>query len=823
MNHLRPLLATLILVVVSAARGGELPAAAPDSVGLSAAKLDRLRPELQKLVDDGRVPGGVAVVARHGRVAYVTAFGYRNIEKHIPMTEDSIFAIASMSKPITCVGVMRLVEQGKLALDDPVSKYLPELKALRVLGDARNDTEKEIATVPAKRAITVHDLLSHTSGLSYGAALTGDQRLGKSYARAGVEGPQNRTIADQVARLAKAALAHHPGEGWTYGLSHDVLGRLIEVISGQTFDAYLREHIFTPLDMPDTSFFVPRSKWDRQATVYRANAKDALVPLPVNHGSETFFSGGGGLFSTARDYTRFAQMLANGGELEGVRILRPETIAAMTTNQIGKLSAMGMKYGLGFGLAMAPGSNGHAPALDRYFWGGFYSTNFWVDARHGLTAVIMTQVLPTLHGGAEGVFRKAVDAAVANDTGTKTSGEPAYPVKVSPNHRYFVDQNGEPVFWLGTTQWQLFREYSLDDARTIIEKSKKNGFVFAQVMLMGVGDGTKPNIHGARPWIDNNPLTPNEEYFKNVDAVMQIARENNFIISMTLFHQRYRKYITLEKARAWSKWLATRYKDFPNIVWSMTPEAKPEFVPILRELAAGLREGDGGSHLITFKPDPAPYSSSFIHGEPWLYFDSMQVWKSVELIYPFVTKDYNLKPTKPVLMAEGAYEHGSEYGFDVTPLWIRRQSYYSYLAGASHTYGHNDSWRVLPTWKQALDAPGARQLGILRKTFEGLPEWWNLVPDQDIFAEGGNTQGQILNLTARHKDGKWVMVYLAAKAEVSIKLDKLTPAGRVSATWVDPRDGRRESLGRLSSSGTHSFATPEGWEDALLILEAEPR
>ena len=312
----------------------------------------------------------------------------------------------------------------------------------------------------------------------------------------------------------------------------------------------------------------------------------------------------------------------------------------------------------------------------------------------------MTQVLPTNHGGADGVFRRILNSAIE-----KTSAEPVYPVKVSPNGRYFVDQKGRPVFWLGTTQWQLFREYSLDDARTIIEKSKEKGFAFAQVMLMGVGDGTKANIHGEKPWLDNNPLTPNEAYFKNVDAVMQIAREHNLNISMTLYHQRYRKFITLDNARAWAKWVARRYKDVPTIVWSMTPEAKPEFVPVLRELAAGLREGDGGSHLITFKPDPAPYSSSFIHAEPWLDFDSMQTWKSVELIYPMVTKDYNLKPVKPVLMAEGAYEHGSEYGFDVTPLWVRRQAYYSYLAGAHHTYGHNDSWRVLPTWKQALDAP----------------------------------------------------------------------------------------------------------------------
>ncbi len=399
---------------------------------------------------------------------------------------------------------------------------------------------------------------------------------------------------------------------------------------------------------------------------------------------------------------------------------------------------------------------------------------------------------------------------------------PVWPVKVSDNGRYFVDQKGTPVFWMGTTQWQLFRDYTVEDARTILEKTADKGFVFAQVMLAGVGDGTKPNVYGQKPWTEDNPLTPNEAYFKNVDAVLKIAAENNVNISMTLFHQRWRKIITAENGRAWAKWLAQRYKDVPNIVWSMTPEAKPEFVPVLRELAAGLHEGDGGAHLITFKPDPAPYSSSFIHDEKWLDFDSMQTWKSVELIYPMVTHDYNLKPIKPVLMAEGAYEHGSEYGFDVTPLWIRRQAYYSYLSGAHHTYGHNDSWRVLPTWKQALDAPGAVQLGILKKLFQALPEWWYLVPDQSIFAEGGRTDGQILNLAVRHKDGRWVMVYLADKASFSINLNKLA-AGKVTALWIDPRTGESVPAGSFTNAGIQPFSTPAGWEDALLILQSATR
>ena len=398
--------------------------------------------------------------------------------------------------------------------------------------------------------------------------------------------------------------------------------------------------------------------------------------------------------------------------------------------------------------------------------------------------------------------------------------EPVFPVKLSENGRYFVDQKGTPVFWMGTTQWQIFREYTLDEARTILEKTKDKGFIFVQAMLMGVGDGTKANVHGEKPWINDDPLTPNEAYFQNVDAVIRIARDNGLIISMTLYHQRYRKCITLENARRWAKWLAERYRDAPNIVWSMTPEARQEFVPILRELAAGMHEGDGGRHLITFKPDPAPYSSSFIHTESWLDFDSMQTWNGVKLIYTMVTKDYNLKPVKPVLMAEGAYEAGSEYGFEVTPLWIRRQAYYSYLCGGHHTYGHNDSWRVLPTWKKALDAPGAVQLGILKKTFLTRQQWWYLVPDQSVLAAGGRTSGDVLNLAARHKDGKWVMVYLATPGSCSVEMGKITAASQAKVFWIDPRTGESVTVGQFANKGVKPFSTPDGWEDALLVLEA---
>jgi hypothetical protein len=422
-----------------------------------------------------------------------------------------------------------------------------------------------------------------------------------------------------------------------------------------------------------------------------------------------------------------------------------------------------------------------------------------------------------------------MNAPPLEDTAVTRTGDVVHPVKVSENGHYFVDQRGHPVFWLGTTQWYLFLGYNLEDAATILEKSRANGFAFIQAAIMG----GRPNVYGEWPFTELNPLTPNEAYFKHVDAVIQIARDNNVTISMTLFHQHFSEYITVQNARWWGKWIAERYQDIPNIVWSMTPKATPEFLSILRELAAGLREGDRGRHLITFKPDPAPYSSSFIHGEEWLDFNSIQTWKGVDLIYPMVTKDYEFKSTKPVLMAEGAYEQGTEYGFEISPLWIRRQAYYSFMAGGHHAYGHNVNWRVLPSWKAALDAPGATQLGILKKTFLDRKEWWNLVPDQTIFASGGSNSGSILNLAARHKDGAWIMAYiggtssyqrimgyLGRNVSVSIHMDKVTAGTRVDAAWMDPRTGQSVSAGRYPNTGVQTFSKPDGWEDALLILEA---
>jgi CubicO group peptidase (beta-lactamase class C family) len=392
---------TLILLVMSSGiAADELPRVQPKEVGLSEKVLDEMKPGLEKLMADNKIAGAVVVVARHGKLAHIEAVGYRDLASKAPMTEDTIFAIASMTKPITCIAAMQLVEEGKLGLDDPVEKFLPAFKNLRVLGDPKDDTTAALATVPAKRTMLVRHLFAHTSGLSYGFAMTGsetERRIMRAYSQAKLLEGRLKTISELPAELARLPLAHEPGGEWTYGLSHDVLGYLIEVVSGQTLDQFLRDRIFAPLDMNDTSFLVPEPKRDRVATVYATGAKpsDPLTARPRTFGSATYFSGGGGLFSTARDYSRFSQMLLNGGEFEGKRFVKRDTLTFMTSNQIGDKNAFGvMKYGLGFGLMIQPAPGAAEPVLDSYFWAGAYSTNFWVDPRRDIIGVVMTQVSP---------------------------------------------------------------------------------------------------------------------------------------------------------------------------------------------------------------------------------------------------------------------------------------------------------------------------------------------------------------------------------------------------------------------------------------------
>ena len=325
------------------------------------------------------------------------------------MTEDTIFAIASMTKPITCTAVMMLVEQGKLGLDDPVANYLPELKDLRVLGKAEDDTETESRPCrPSGRSpCATCCRIPRVSPTARSSRPTPGWPA--AYDRAGVEGRGLKTIAEQVVRLAKVPLAYQPGEGWSYGLSHDVLGRLIEVVSGKASINICESHIFDVLDMPDTSFLVPEAKRDRVATDL------SLRRRRCSDGAAQEFRLEDVLLRWRRSLLDGPRLLSvrpdapNGGELDGAGSSSPRRSRLMTTNQIGNNVAFTGKYGLGFGLVLQPMDRPpKTPVLDRYFWGGYFSTNFWIDPRHDLAAVIMTQVLPTDHGDADGVLRRGL-------------------------------------------------------------------------------------------------------------------------------------------------------------------------------------------------------------------------------------------------------------------------------------------------------------------------------------------------------------------------------------------------------------------------------
>jgi hypothetical protein len=394
----------------------------------------------------------------------------------------------------------------------------------------------------------------------------------------------------------------------------------------------------------------------------------------------------------------------------------------------------------------------------------------------------------------------------------------AGPLRVSRNGRYFVDAaTAKPFFWLGSTQWALFRGYSIDEARLTIDKIKSQGFTVVATMLAGGPVATVPNLEGQTIWLNNDPSTPNEAYFKRVDAIITYAVGQGLMVRIGMLHNSQLQYMSNGRGRAYAKFVATRYKHLPNIIWSLHGNVdNPALIAVVREMAQAIREVVGNEQLISQKPDPSPRSSGIIQDEPWLDFTESQTFKRIDLIYSMVTTDYNRTPPKPNVMDEGAYEAGTEYSFPVTPLLVRRQAWYSCLAGAFHTYGHNDSWRILPTWKESLDAPGATQVGKIRTVFESLPEWWLLTPDETVLASGANTSGTVLTLSARHKDGRWAMVYSAEPHTFSVAMNRL--AGKVWASWVDPRTGESKPAGSLANRGERSFTTPPGWEDALLVM-----
>ncbi len=409
-RRLSTFLSTCVLLLVGTAAAQELPTAKPESAGLSSERLERISKTVQRDIDDKRIAGAVTLVLRHGQVVFFRAQGMQDREAGKPMRPDTIFRICSMSKPLTTAAVMMLYEEGHFLLEDPISKYLPEFRNPKVLIKPANGGESY--TIPATSEITIRDLLRHTSGLTY----KWNADLGPRYREANVADgllPYDGTIGDSTERLAKLPLLFNPGERWEYGLSVDVLGRLVEVVSGMPFDQFLRARLFEPLGMKDTYFFVPDNKLDRLATAYTYYPDKGLnrfPDTPIVEGAFVYsadyafrsprklFSGGAGLNSTAADYARFCQMMLEGGKLGNVRILSRKSVELMTHDQLGKI-APDQAFGLGFGIDGVKTPLTELGTTGAYNWGGFFYTAFSVDPKEEMIVIFMGQLHPT--GGLE--------------------------------------------------------------------------------------------------------------------------------------------------------------------------------------------------------------------------------------------------------------------------------------------------------------------------------------------------------------------------------------------------------------------------------------
>ncbi len=373
-----------------------LPIGLPEEIGLSAERLKRISPFMQRYVDSSKLAGTITMVARRGKVAHFECVGMMDKETNKPMKPDTIFRIYSMTKPITSVAVMMLYEEGLFQLTDPVSKFIPEFKDLKVFV---KETESGIELTESKPEMAIWHLLTHTSGLSYG----GDENLPvDAMYRKAVVRPPDGTLREMVQKLGEIPLANQPGGLWRYSLSTDVLGYLVEVLSGQSFDVFLKERIFEPLGMVDTGFHVPAEKLNRFAANYTPT-KDGKIEVfdepakSVFSKPRTFFSGGGGLVSTTADYIRFAQMLLNKGELDGERLLGRKTIDLMTMNHLPEglhpFEDQAGGFGLGFSVAIDLAKSRSLGSAGSFGWGGAAATNFWVDSQEEIIGLFMTQLM----------------------------------------------------------------------------------------------------------------------------------------------------------------------------------------------------------------------------------------------------------------------------------------------------------------------------------------------------------------------------------------------------------------------------------------------
>jgi CubicO group peptidase (beta-lactamase class C family) len=388
-----------------------LPTAKPEEVGLSGAALDRLSNALKDRVASGHVPGAVALVARHGKIAYFETFGTRDPASGAPMTSDSIFRIYSMTKAIVSVAVMMLWEEGRLLLGDPISKYIPEFAATKV----GVITGGVLDTVAADRPISVQDLLRHTSGLTY--EFRGNTLVHKAYMEGRIA-RLRQTNAEQAAGLAALPLLHQPGTRWEYSRSTDVLGRLVEVISGQTLGTFLSERILRPLGMTDSGFTVPEKDWGRIAEPFAKDPENGTdVALLDVKRTAIFESGGGGMVASTMDYARFLQMLLGGGRLRDTRLLGRKTVELMTADHLGTVTGPadllppGHGFGLGFAVRTSAGMAPFPGSVGNYYWGGAAGTTFWVDPAERLFAVMMIQA-PVQREHYRLLFRDLVYAAI---------------------------------------------------------------------------------------------------------------------------------------------------------------------------------------------------------------------------------------------------------------------------------------------------------------------------------------------------------------------------------------------------------------------------
>jgi len=381
-------------------------ATSPAEVGMSPERLSRLTAVVKSAVDKGQIPGAVVLIARRGKVAYLEAVGYRDREQKSPMRPDAIFRMASMTKPFTSLAAMMLQEEGKLQIAYPVSRYLPELKELKVgVERAGAAGQTELVLEPARREMTIQDLLRHTSGLTYG--IFGKSLVKQAYNDARMM-DEGQTLAEMVTKLSKLPLQYQPGTTWEYSMSTDVLARVVEVVSGQEFDAFVSERIARPLGLKDSGFWVEAAKRERIAEPQIDPATGKRPAMRDVTTRPAWLSGGGGMVSTAADYARLCQMFLNGGQLDGVRLVSRKTVELMTANHLspgtqygaatsallGALAPtvdMGQAFGLGFAVRTDPGQNPLHGSVGDYFWGGAYGTYFWIDPKEKLIAILMTQ------------------------------------------------------------------------------------------------------------------------------------------------------------------------------------------------------------------------------------------------------------------------------------------------------------------------------------------------------------------------------------------------------------------------------------------------